>query len=233
MPGRALGWPGSPSIAVRTRSDVKLDAPQLTRPRQSMTLPIHLAGLALAKKRTVTVSAVDIGILQSDRVQDAGPKRLFLRAAEAAVEIRDLWGMLIDGMQGEAGAIHTGGDSSGGVEGNLPTQEPLALFSGVVKVDDQGNASVSSICRRFNGSVRLTAVAWSKDKVGSTQADVTVRDSVVVAATLAALPQCRRPLGNACRHRQCRGDAGRVKLDLDISRAADRRRGRDDKVRAP
>ena len=84
--------------------------------------------------------------------------------------------MLIDGMQGAAGAIHTGGDESAGLEGNVPTQEPLALFSGVVRVDGQGNASVSFDLPPFNGSVRLTAVAWSKDKVGSAQADVTVRD---------------------------------------------------------
>ena len=103
--------------------------------------------------------------------------------------------MLIDGMQGAAGAIHTGGDGGGALEGNLPTQEPLALFSGVVKVGrSTANADVSFDLPAFNGSVRLTAVAWSKDKVGSAQADVIVRDPVVVAATPAALPQCRRPL---------------------------------------
>ena len=48
--------------------------------------------------------------------------------------------MLIDGMQGAAGAIHAGGDTGGALEGNLPTQEPLALFSGVVKLDDEGKA---------------------------------------------------------------------------------------------
>jgi alpha-2-macroglobulin len=119
-------------------------------------------------------------------------------------------------MQGEAGAIHTGGDSSGGVEGNLPTQEPLALYSGVVKVDNQGNASVSFDLPAFNGSVRLTAVAWSKDKVGSAQADVTVRDSVVVAATL---PRFLNVGDRSEMHvdiDNVEGDAGEYKLDLDI-----------------
>ena len=124
--------------------------------------------------------------------------------------------MLIDGMQGAAGAIHTGGDASGALEGNLPTQEPLALFSGVVRVDDQGNASVSFDLPAFNGSVRLTAVAWSKDKVGSAQADVTVRDAVVVAATLPRFlnvgdrSEMHVDLDNV------EGEAGDYKLDLDI-----------------
>ena len=216
MPGRALGvaW-----FAIDRGShalDVKLDAPTLVRPRQSMTLPIHLAGLAPGEDARVTVSAVDIGILNLTGFKTPDPSAYFFGQRKLPVEFRDLWGMLIDGMQGEAGAIHTGGDSSGGVEGNLPTQEPLALFSGVVKVDDQGNASVSFDLPSFNGSVRLTAVAWSKDKVGSAQADVTVRDSVVVAATL---PRFLNVGDRSEMHvdiDNVEGDAGEYKLDLDI-----------------
>ncbi len=216
MPGRALGvaW-----FAIDRGShalDVKLDAPPLARPRQSMTLPIHLAGLAPGEEARVTVSAVDVGILNLTGFKTPDPGAYFFGQRKLPVEIRDLWGMLIDGMQGEAGAIHTGGDSSGGVEGNLPTQEPLALFSGVVKVDDQGNASVSFDLPAFNGSVRLTAVAWSKDKVGSAQADVTVRDSVVVAATL---PRFLNVGDRSEMHvdiDNVEGDAGEYKLDLDI-----------------
>jgi uncharacterized protein YfaS (alpha-2-macroglobulin family) len=216
MPGRALGvaW-----FAIDRGShalDVKLDAPQLTRPRQSMTLPIHLAGLTPGEEARVTVSAVDVGILNLTGFKTPDANAYFFGQRKLPVEFRDLWGMLIDGMQGEAGAIHTGGDGSGGVEGNLPTQEPLALFSGVVKVDDQGNASVSFDLPAFNGSVRLTAVAWSKDKVGSTQADVTVRDSVVAAATL---PRFLNVGDRSEMHvdiDNVEGDAGDYKLDLDI-----------------
>jgi uncharacterized protein YfaS (alpha-2-macroglobulin family) len=216
MPGRALGvaWfaidPGSHTL------DVKLDAPQLARPRQSMTLPIHLAGLTPGEEAHVTVSAVDVGILNLTGFKTPDPGGYFFGQRKLPVEIRDLWGMLIDGMQGAAGAIHTGGDSSGGVEGNLPTQEPLALFSGVVKVDDQGNASVSFDLPAFNGSVRLTAVAWSRDKVGSAQTDVTVRDSVVVAATL---PRFLNVGDRSEMHvdiDNVEGEAGEYKLDLDI-----------------
>ena len=56
-------------------------------------------------------------------------------------------------MQGAAGAIHTGGDSEAGLEGNVPTQEPLALFSGVVAVNAQGDATVSFDLPPFDGAV--------------------------------------------------------------------------------
>jgi uncharacterized protein YfaS (alpha-2-macroglobulin family) len=216
MPGRALGLAWFAIDRGSHALDVKLDAPQLTRPRQSMTLPIHLVGLAPGEDARVTVSAVDVGILNLTGFKTPDPGAYFFGQRKLPVEIRDLWGMLIDGMQGEAGAIHTGGDSSGGVEGNLPTQEPLALYSGVVKVDDQGNASVSFDLPAFNGSVRLTAVAWSKDKVGSAQADVTVRDSVVVAATLPRFLNVGDRSEMHVEIDNVEGEAGEYKLDLDI-----------------
>ena len=216
MPGRAIGvaW-----FAIDRKAhtlNVALDAPQLARPRQSMTLPIHLAGLAPGEEARVTVSAVDVGILNLTGFKTPDANAYFFGQRKLPVEIRDLWGMLIDGMQGAAGAIHTGGDAGGALEGNLPTQEPLALFSGVVKPDEHGNASVSFDLPAFNGSVRLTAIAWSKDKVGSSQADVTVRDLVVVAATL---PRFLNVGDRSEMHidiDNVEGEAGDYKLDLDI-----------------
>ena len=181
-----------------------------------MTLPAKVAGLAPGEEAFVTVSAVDVGILNLTGFKTPDPGAYFFGQRKLPVEFRDLWGMLIDGMQGAAGAIHAGGDTGGSLEGNLPTQEPLALFSGVVKVDGEGKANVSFDLPAFNGSVRFTAVAWSKDKVGSAQADVTVRDAVVVAATL---PRFLNVGDRSEMHvdiDNVEGDAGDYTLDLDI-----------------
>ena len=216
MPGRAIGVAWFAIDRDAHKLDIALDAPQLARPRQSMTVPIKVAGLAPGEEAFVTVSAVDVGILNLTGFKTPDPGGYFFGQRKLPVEIRDLWGMLIDGMQGAAGAIHTGGDAGGDLEGNLPTQEPLALFSGVVKLDGEGKATVSFDLPAFNGSVRLTAVAWSKDKVGSAQADVTVRDAVVVAATLPRFldvgdrSQMHVDIDNV------EGEAGDYTLDLDI-----------------
>ena len=53
----------------------------------------------------------------------------------------------------------------------------------------------------FAGTVRVMAVAWSKDKVGKASGDVVVRDPVVLTATL---PRFLRT-----------GDRGAVQLELD------------------
>jgi uncharacterized protein YfaS (alpha-2-macroglobulin family) len=216
MPGRAIGVAWFAIDRGAHVLDIALDGPPLARPRQSMTLPVHVAGLAPGAEARVTVSAVDIGILNLTGFKTPDPAAYFFGQRKLPVEIRDLWGMLIDGMQGVAGAIHTGRDAGAGLEGNLPTQEPLALFSGVVKLDGEGKASVSLDLPAFNGSVRLTAVAWSKDKVGSAQTDVTVRDSVVVAATL---PRFLNVGDRSEMHvdiDNVEGDAGDYRLDLDI-----------------
>ena len=216
MPGRAIGLAWF-AIATNSRKlDVTLEAPSLAKPREPMTLPIKVAGLKPGEEARVTVSAVDIGILNLTGFKTPDPGAYFFGQRKLPVEIRDLWGMLIDGMQGAAGAIHTGGDGSGNLEGNLPTQAPLALFSGVVKLDDQGRATVSFDLPAFNGSVRLAAVAWSGDKVGSTEADVIVRDAVVVAATLPRFLDVGDRSQMHVEIDNVEGDAGDYTLDLDI-----------------
>jgi alpha-2-macroglobulin len=216
MPGRAIGLAWFAIASERRKLDVTLEAPTLAKPREPMTVPVRVAGLAPGEEARVTVSAVDIGILNLTGFKTPDPAAHFFGQRKLAVEIRDLWGMLIDGMQGAAGAIHTGGDGSGNLEGNLPTQAPLALFSGVVKLDDQGRATVSFDLPAFNGSVRLAAVAWSKNRVGSAEADVIVRDPIVVAATLPRFldvgdrSQMHVDIDNV------EGDAGDYTLDLDI-----------------
>ncbi len=216
MPGRAIGLAWFAIAGDSRKLDIALDAPALAKPREPMTVSIKVSGLTPGEEARVTVSVVDIGILNLTGFKTPDPSGYFFGQRKLPVEIRDLWGMLIDGMQGAAGAIHTGGDTGGNLEGNLPTQAPLALFSGVVKLDDAGKATVSFDLPAFNGSVRLAAVAWSKDRVGSTQADVTVRDPVVVAATLPRFLDIGDRSEMHVEIDNVEGEAGDYVLDLDI-----------------
>ncbi|HYY84853.1 MAG TPA: alpha-2-macroglobulin, partial [Beijerinckiaceae bacterium] len=185
MPGRALGvaW-FSVDRAGRSLS-VELNAPAQVRPRGDLTLPIKLAGLKAGEEARITVAAVDVGILNLTRYEAPNPAEHFFGQKQLGTEVRDLYGYLIDGMQGTRGAIRSGGDGSGkGLEGIPPTQEPLARYSGVVTVGADGSAEVSFEIPAFNGTARVMAVAWTKDRVGSASADVIIRDPVVLAGTL-------------------------------------------------
>ena len=216
MPGRALGlaWFGIDDAGRKL--DIALGAPEKARPRQTLTLPVKVAGLAPGEEAAITVAAVDLGILNLTGFKTPDPKSYFFGQRKLAIEVRDLYGLLINGMEGQVGAIQAGGDGSGNLEGNLPTQAPLALYSGVVKLDANGEAKIAFDLPAFNGSIRLMASAWSKGKVGGAQAEVIVRDPVVVAGTLPRFLN----IGDASQLHidvdNVEGEAGDYTIDLDI-----------------
>ena len=81
----------------------------------------------------------------------------------------------------------------------VPTRT-VALFSGPVKLDDKGEATITLEIPDFIGQLRLMAVAYDKDKVGSGEARLFVRDAVTADVIL---PRFLAP-----------SDTGRVALSL-------------------
>ena len=217
MPGRALGVTWFSIEDAAHHLDVSIDTPEKVRPRGPLKLPIRIAGLNPGEEANITLAAVDVGILNLTRYQTPDPADYFFGQRQLSTEIRDLYGLLIDGMQGTRGAIHTGGDAGDkGLQGQVPTQEPLARYSGVVHVGQDGTAEVSFDLPAFNGSVRVMAIAWSKNRVGNATKDVIVRDPVVVAGTLPRFMS----LGDQSRFfldiNNVEGQAGDYKLDVDV-----------------
>ena len=97
-----------------------------------------------------------------------------------------------------------------------PTQEPLSRYSGVVKVGADGTAQVSFDIPAFNGTVRVMAVAWSKDRVGAASADIVVRDPVVVRATLPRFLALGDRSTFNLQVNNVDGPAGAYQIDLDL-----------------
>ena len=202
MPGRAIGvqWFSIDRAAHTLALDMKL--PATMRPNTRLTVPIKLTGLSAGEEARVVVAAVDVGILNLTNYKPPAPDDYYLGQRRLTAEIRDLYGQLIDGMQGARGQIRSGGDSAGNeLSGSPPTQAPLALYSGIVAVGRDGSAQVQFDIPAFAGSVRVMAIAWSKDRVGKASGDVIVRDPVVLTATL---PRFLRT-----------GDKSAVQLELD------------------
>ncbi|MEW6436215.1 MAG: alpha-2-macroglobulin [Pseudomonadota bacterium] len=183
-PGRALGLAWFSIAAASHKLGIAFGTPDKLRPHQHISVPITLAGLAPGEQAYVTLAAVDVGILNLTHYQTPDPSTYFYGQRTLGSEIRDLYGFLIDGMLGTPGAIRSGGDAGGELQGNKPTEAPLALFSGVVKVGPDGKAEVGFDLPPFNGTMRLAAAAWTASKVGSASADIIVRDPVVVQPTL-------------------------------------------------
>src|SRR5205823_10679977 len=149
----------------------------------------------------VVVAAVDVGILNLTNYKPPAPDDYYLGQRRMTSEIRDLYGQLIDGMQGTPGQIKSGGDAGAELQGSPPSQKPLALYSGIVTVAADGSAEISFEIPEFAGTARVMAVAWTATKLGRATTDVTVRDPIVLTATLP------RFLLN--------GDHGTMSFDLD------------------
>ncbi|MDB5549328.1 MAG: alpha-2-macroglobulin-like, partial [Tardiphaga sp.] len=113
MPGRALGlkWFGIDK-AARTLG-VALSPATLVRPGTTMRLPVKLSGLAPGEDAKIVVAAVDVGILNLTNYKPPAPDDYYLGQRRMSAELRDLYGQLIDGMQGTRGQIRSGGDSAG------------------------------------------------------------------------------------------------------------------------
>ncbi len=216
MPGRAIGLTWFSVGKDERNLAIDLGAPNLVRPLTTLSLPVKVTGARAGEEAFVTVAAVDVGILNLTRFESPDPSRFFFGQRQLGHELRDLYGYLIDGMQGVRGAIRSGGDAAPQLNGEAPTQEPLARYSGVVKLGPDGTAKIDFEMPAFNGSVRVMAVAWSAGRTGQASTDVFVRDQLVAQATLPRF----LALGDQSRfHLQIdnvEGPAGSYLVDLDV-----------------
>jgi uncharacterized protein YfaS (alpha-2-macroglobulin family) len=201
MPGRAIGLQWFSIDRAAKTLGVELKPPALVRPNSTLRIPVKVFGLAAGEEARIVVAAVDVGILNLTNYKPPSPDDYYLGQQALSAEIRDLYGELIDGMQGAQGQIRSGGDAGAQLQGSPPTGPPVALYSGLVTVGADGNADVAFDVADFAGTLRVMAVAWSKDRVGRATTDVIVRDPVVLTATL---PRFLLP-----------GDRSSLHLDLD------------------
>ena len=105
------------------------------RPNTTLRVPVKLDGLKPGEEARIVVAAVDVGILNLTNYKPPAPDDYYLGQRRLTAEIRDLYGQLIDGMQGTRGADpHRRRRRARSCRARPPTQKPLALYSGIVTV---------------------------------------------------------------------------------------------------
>jgi uncharacterized protein YfaS (alpha-2-macroglobulin family) len=202
MPSRAMGlsWlqvdPGDRALTV------EMTPPDRIEPETALEVPVRLANVEPGTRAYLTLAAVDVGILNLTGYETPDPEGWYFGQRRLGTDIRDLYGQLIDRMAGTQGRVRSGGDAAGmRLDAPPPDDEPVALFSGLVDVGTDGEATVSFDVPAFNGSLRLIAVAWTEDGVGHGEKDVEVRSPVVMTASA---PPFLAP-----------GDRSRLVLEID------------------
>ena len=185
-PARALGLtyasidPGPRALKTTIETAPEAD------PRGSLDVAVKVQGIAAGETAFVTIAAVDQGILNLTAYTPPDPQGHYFGQRKLGVGIRDLYGRLIDGMSGAMGETRSGGDAAAQarLQAPPPTEDLVANFTGPIAVDADGYARASFALPSFNGTVKVMVVAWSNSAIGQANADVLVRDPVVVSASL-------------------------------------------------
>ncbi|MCX8572675.1 alpha-2-macroglobulin family protein [Aminobacter sp. MET-1] len=183
MPARAIGLKWLAVDPADKKLNVALDLPEKTEPRKALSVPVTVTGAKAGDKAYVTVAAVDVGILNLTSYKVPDPENWYFGQRMMGLELRDLYGRLIDGSLGAMGKLRTGGDGAAmASQGSPPKEKLVAFFSGIVELDADGKTTVDFDIPQFNGTVRVMSVAWTKDAVGHATGDVIVRDPIVLTA---------------------------------------------------
>lgn len=174
-PRRAVGVGYVPLDMDERTFDVAINAPEVVRPRREQTIEVEL-GDGPRENVYLTLAAVDEGILQLTKFQSPDPVAYYFGKKSLGVDIFDDYGRLLDPNMGLPAEVRTGGDQLGGEGLSVVPTKTVALFSGMVDVGRSGRARVTFDVPDFNGELRLMAVVWSQNGLGSASRPLTVRD---------------------------------------------------------
>ena len=179
-PARALGLVHLPLNREDRKPKLALNVPAKAVPSTPLAVGVKVPALA-GKESIVTVSAVDVGILNITNFKTPDPADFFFGKHRYGADLLDLYGRLIEKMAGNTAKQKFGGDAGKRDSQSMPRKLLLVdLFSGPVQLDAKGEATVNLKLPDFNGTLRVMAVVSSADSYAAAQAET------VVAAPLVA-----------------------------------------------
>jgi alpha-2-macroglobulin len=181
LPERVLGLA---SVKIAPSAHVlKLDlkTPSLVKPNS--ILKVELQAKGHGESVYATVAAVDEGILSLTRFKTPDViKQLFPKRKLGVQSFETLgWTLLVPPLSRAKGE---GGDGAArGKKGRPMPVKPVALWSGLVKLDKTGKGIVELPVPLYRGELRVMAVAASATRAAAADAQVTVRDPLVLTTT--------------------------------------------------
>ncbi len=207
-PRRAIGLiyvpldPKSRKLGVAIPVSDKPVRPQTDKNGHNfIDVPIQVSGAKLGERARISVAVVDQGILNLTKFQTPDPVAWYFGKRALAVDYNDDYGRLLDPNLGAPAPLNYGGDQIGG-EGLTTTPiRTVALWSGVINTGIDGKTTLHLPIAKFNGELRVMAVAFTDDSMGSGSARLIVREPVVADL---ALPRFLSP-----------GDKAFATLELD------------------
>jgi len=186
-PARAVGVAHVPMDRRDRRVAVGLSVPKQMRPEQNLPVTVSVPELA-GQTAHVTVSAVDVGILNITRFPVPDANAQFFAQRRLGVDAYDIYGRVIESFEGGSAKMRFGGDMALAAlpQAKRPTSrvQTVDLFSGPVKLDGKGNARVALKVPDFNGTLRVSALVYSDTRYGNRDRETVVRAPIVAEASL-------------------------------------------------
>jgi uncharacterized protein YfaS (alpha-2-macroglobulin family) len=184
-PRRALGLVYVPLDPKGRRLTVDVGTPDKIDSKAQVVVPIAVHGLPFGSRAHVTVAAVDEGILRLTKQESPDPVKWYFGKRALTLDYRDDYGRLLDPNLGAPANVNFGGDEIGGEGLTVTPIKTVALWSGVVDTGLDGRAKITLPAQaEFNGQLRIMAVAWTDNAVGSGAKDMIVREPVVTELSL-------------------------------------------------
>lgn len=215
QPARAFGAVPLKVDFDRNRLDVRIEAAEEIRPDTRLAVEVQTAPNA-----TVTIAAVDEGILQLIDQRTPDPFPFFYRQIALGVKSYDTFALLMPERKPAEGAALAGG----GWFRDQPAQslstagmrraKPVSFWSGALKADAGGRAAAAFDLPEFQGAVRLMAVAHAAGRFGSAERFTQVKSPLAVLPTWPRFVSFAERLRLPVAVRNETGRAGRFQLSL-------------------
>lgn len=163
-------------------AELQINAPKSVFPRDKLSVNLKLKGGD--RESFVTLAAVDEGILQLTGFESPDPLGTIMTQRALGVETFETvgWNFLFPS---QPDTSKTGGDTGmgNGTAAAPRPVKPVALWSGIVPFDKNGNATVKFDVPSFRGELRLMAVAAGKNRIAIASDKVKVTEPLVILPT--------------------------------------------------
>ena len=174
---------GSVPFAIsraRHTQDVKLDAPEMVRPGETLKV-----GYQTGSPARLVVFAIDEGILQVARYKTPDPLSYFFRKRALEVTTAQILDLILPELHLLNQASAPGGDNE---ELQARTQnpfkrkgqKPMALWSGLIDSDGKPGTFDVPVPDYFNGTIRVMAVAVTDGAIGVAERKVVSQGDFVI-----------------------------------------------------
>ena len=180
--------PFSVNLAKRTNK-LTFNAPAKVKPGEVLKIK-----LSAEQPTRAVVFAVDEGILQVARYQEANPLAHFFQKRSLDVRTSQILDLILPEFKKLMQAAAPGGDAEGALGKNLnpfkrKRDKPAVYWSGIVDINGEQEFSYT-VPDTFNGTLRLMAVAVSEQTIGTLSSKAIVQGDFVLSpnAPLAVAP---------------------------------------------